>query len=158
MDPLLEQFLSEARDNLSYLDANLKALEAGDPEEINALFRAAHTLKGGAGLVGFEAVKQITHAAEDLLDALRNGKITYSEDLLNTLYDAFDEVFELIEQAEASEGIEQLEVDQERIERLQSEIRAFLSPDAEQEEKQPPWLPRLLMRFRHPLQSRHNRG
>ncbi|HID00554.1 MAG TPA: histidine kinase, partial [Piscirickettsiaceae bacterium] len=48
MDPLLEQFLSEAQDNLSFLDAHLKDLAEGDPEQVNALFRAAHTLKGGA--------------------------------------------------------------------------------------------------------------
>ena len=45
MDPILEQFLSEARDNLAFLDTHLKKLEHGD-DDINALFRAAHTLKG----------------------------------------------------------------------------------------------------------------
>ena len=78
MDSILEQFLSEARDNLSYLDSHLNELEDGDDESINALFRAAHTLKGGAGLVGFIAVKEITHKAEDLLDAYRQKKINFA--------------------------------------------------------------------------------
>ena len=79
MDAILEQFLTEARENLSFLDKHLKELEDGDEEVVNALFRAAHTLKGGAGLVGFNAVKEITHAAEDLLDAYRKKEIEFKE-------------------------------------------------------------------------------
>ena len=130
MDPLLEQFLSEAQDNLAYLDANLKDLEGGDEEQINALFRAAHTLKGGAGLVGFDAVKNITHAAEDLLDAFRNHKIEYSEALLDALYDAFDEVVELVDACETEGSIEDLVIDEEKIEQIKSHIRSFLEQDS----------------------------
>ncbi|WP_294946956.1 chemotaxis protein CheA [Sulfurivirga sp.] len=126
MDPLLEQFLSEAQDNLSYLDAHLKDLESGDPEQVNALFRAAHTLKGGAGLVGFEAVKEITHAAEDLLDAYRNGRVSYSDALLDALYDAFDEVIELVDAAEAAGDLAALEVDQSRVDEVRGKVRALL--------------------------------
>jgi len=132
MDPLLEQFLSEAQDNLSFLDANLSQLESGDEEQINALFRAAHTLKGGAGLVGFEAVKEITHAAEDLLDAYRNHKIGYSEELLNTLYDAFDEVVELVEACEAEGSIEALEVDSQKIAEIKAEILSHLNAPSDE--------------------------
>ncbi len=129
MDPLLEQFLSEAQDNLAYLDANLKDLEGGDAEQINALFRAAHTLKGGAGLVGFDAVKNITHAAEDLLDAFRNHKIEYSEALLDALYDAFDEVVELIDACETEGSIDALVIDEEKIDQIKDHIRSFLEQD-----------------------------
>lgn len=88
MDAILEQFLSEARDNLSYLDQHLENLNDKDEETLNALFRVAHTLKGGAGLVSFIPVQELTHKAEDLLDAYRKGKIQYSDELLNVLYDA----------------------------------------------------------------------
>lgn len=100
MDPILEQFLSEARENLSFLDKNLNKLSTNDAEMLNALFRAAHTLKGGAGLVGLNGVKIITHHAEDLLDGIKKGHIVYSEDMLDVLYDAFDEVVELIDATE----------------------------------------------------------
>ena len=53
MDPILEQFLTEARENLEYLDQNLSNLKDGDKEIVNALFRAAHTLKGGGRISWF---------------------------------------------------------------------------------------------------------
>ena len=126
MDPILEQFITEARDNLEYLDKHLEELKDGDEETINALFRAAHTLKGGAGLVGLNAVKEVTHAAEDLLDAYRNKKIEYSDEMIDILYDAFDEVVELIDAVEELGSID-IEVDEETIENLKNSIRGFLA-------------------------------
>ena len=134
MDPILEQFISEARENLSYLDSHLEDLKDGDSEAINALFRAAHTLKGGAGLVGLTPVKEVTHAAEDLLDAFRQDKIEYSDELLDTLYDAFDEVVEIIDAVEET-GSNEVEVDEERIKELESNIRSLLSNDDKKEEE-----------------------
>jgi len=131
MDDILEQFLIEARDNLDYLDSHLKELDSGDDESINALFRAAHTLKGGAGLVGLTHIKEITHAAEDLLDAYRNKKISYSAEILDTLYDAFDEVVELIDAVEES-GQKEVDVDEEHIQNIKNSVRAFLDDAPEQ--------------------------
>jgi len=138
MDAILEQFLSEARENLSYLDENLSELEGGDEETINALFRAAHTLKGGAGLVGFNAVKEVTHAAEDLLDAYRKNEIEYKQELVDTLYDAFDEVIELIDAAEEIASVD-VEVDEEQIENIKNEVRSFLNQDSKEEKFQAPF-------------------
>ena len=135
MDPILEQFLSEARDNLDYLDSHLKELEDGDTETINSLFRAAHTLKGGAGLVGLTYIKEITHAAEDLLDAFRNGQISFSGEMLDTLYDAFDEVIELVDAVEDT-GSPDIEFDEEKIEEIKNSIRAFLNNSKDDEEKE----------------------
>ena len=133
MDPILEQFLSEARDNLDYLDSHLKELEDGDTETINSLFRAAHTLKGGAGLVGLTYIKEITHAAEDLLDAFRNGQILFSGEMLDTLYDAFDEVIELVDAVEDT-GSPDIEFDEEKIEEIKNGIRAFLNNSNDENE------------------------
>ncbi|NWF65938.1 MAG: chemotaxis protein CheA [Campylobacterales bacterium] len=110
MNPLLEQFLQEARENLKYIEQNLEELGSGDPELINSIFRAAHTLKGGSGIVGFEAVKNITHKAEDLLDLLRSKKIEYKESMLSALYDAFDEVLNLVEAAEQSGDVVEADI------------------------------------------------
>ena len=133
MDPILEQFLTEARENLEYLDQNLSDLKDGDEEIVNALFRAAHTLKGGAGLVGFNSVKEITHAAEDLLDAYRKKELEFSEEIVDVLYDAFDEVVELIDAAEELGSVE-VEVDEEKILQIKNEIRSFLQKE-ENEQK-----------------------
>ncbi len=102
MDPLLEQFLSEARENLAFIDQNIEDIGGDDPELLNSVFRAAHTLKGGSGIVGFESIKDITHHAEDLLDMLRGGKLEFADGMTEALYDAFDEVMNLVEAAEES--------------------------------------------------------
>ncbi|MDD5717572.1 MAG: chemotaxis protein CheA [Sulfuricurvum sp.] len=124
MNPLLEQFLLEARENLAYIDQNIESIGGDDPELLNAVFRAAHTLKGGSGIVGFEAVKTITHHAEDLLDMLRSGKLAFREEMIESLYNAFDEVMNLIEAAEESGDI--VEPDETRIEQIAEELSALM--------------------------------
>ena len=125
MNPLVEQFISEARDNLSYLDSHLEQLNGADEEVINSLFRAAHTLKGGAGLLGLLPIQEITHAAEDLLDGYRNKKISYSQEMLDTLYRAFDEVVELVDALEGGTQ-EELTADQEHIQSIKESILQYL--------------------------------
>ncbi len=130
MDAILEQFLSEARENLSFLDRNLANLANGDPDELNALFRAAHTLKGGAGLVGLESIKIITHYAEDLLDGIKKGQIEYTEDMLDVLYDAFDEIVEMID---ATEEIGEVpDFDDERVEHIAHSVKALTGKEDEE--------------------------
>ena len=133
MDPLLEQFLVEARENLSFIDQNIDAIGGDDPELLNSVFRAAHTLKGGSGIVGFESIKDITHHAEDLLDMLRSGKIEFQESMLEALYNAFDEVMNLVEAAEESEEI--VDADPERIESIAKELNAQMGKDVEVKEE-----------------------
>ena len=111
MNPLLESFLQEARENLSFIDQNIENLGSGDAELVNSVFRAAHTLKGGSGIVGFSSVKDITHHAEDLLDMVRDGKVEPSDEVIEALYNAFDEVMNLIEAAEDTEDIVEADVD-----------------------------------------------
>lgn len=124
MNPLLEQFLLEARENLAFIDQNIEQIGGDDPELLNAVFRAAHTLKGGSGIVGFDAVKTITHHAEDLLDMLRSGKLPFREEMIESLYNAFDEVMNLVEAAEESGDV--VEPDEERIEHIAQELSALM--------------------------------
>ena len=124
MNPLLEQFLLEARENLAFIDQNIDKIGGDDPELLNSVFRAAHTLKGGSGIVGFEAVKRITHHAEDLLDMLRAGKIPFREEMVESLFNAFDEVVNLIEAAEESGDI--VEADESRIESISQELSGLM--------------------------------
>jgi len=127
MNPLLEQFLLEARENLAFIDQNIEKIGGDDPELLNAVFRAAHTLKGGSGIVGFESVKTITHHAEDLLDMLRSGKLAFQDAMVESLYNAFDEVMNLIEAAEESGDI--VEPDEERIDRIAEELSQWMGKD-----------------------------
>ncbi len=131
MDPLLEQFLSEARENLAFIDQNIEEIGGDDPELLNSVFRAAHTLKGGSGIVGFDAVRDITHHAEDLLDMLRSGKIEFAPSMTEALYNAFDEVMNLIEAAEESGDI--VEADEETVAMIIEELNAQMGKTAQSE-------------------------
>jgi two-component system chemotaxis sensor kinase CheA len=72
---LLEIFREEAAERLDRVVATLLAIDAGDPpaDATDALFRDVHSLKGGAGLVGLESVKEVAHAAEELLSGVRSA-------------------------------------------------------------------------------------
>lgn len=129
MNPLLEQFLLEARENLAFIDQNIEHIGGDDPELLNSVFRAAHTLKGGSGIVGFEAVKRITHHAEDLLDLLRSGKLEFRPVMVESLFNAFDEVVNLIEAAEECGDI--VEADEARIDEIAQELSALMGKTIE---------------------------
>ncbi|HEX5671061.1 MAG TPA: Hpt domain-containing protein, partial [Sulfuricurvum sp.] len=129
MNPLLEQFLLEARENLAFIDQNIEHIGGDDPELLNSVFRAAHTLKGGSGIVGFEAVKRITHHAEDLLDMLRSGKLAFQEVMVESLFNAFDEVVNLIEAAEECGDI--VDADESRIDEIAQELSALMGKTIE---------------------------
>ncbi len=131
MDPLLEQFLNEARENLAFIDQNIEEIGGDDPELLNSVFRAAHTLKGGSGIVGFDSVRDITHHAEDLLDMLRDGRLEFADGMTEALYDAFDEVLNLVEAAEESEEI--VDADEDTLNKIIETLSAQMGKDVEGE-------------------------
>jgi len=97
MNPLLEQFLLEAREFLQGIGEKLMRLEdaPGDPDLINELFRLVHTLKGNTGLFEFPEMTRVLHAAEDLMDAVRHGRVAFTRELADRLLDAMDFVGQL---------------------------------------------------------------
>jgi len=102
MNPLLEQFLSEARESLQSAGAKLMHLEnePDNAEVMVELFRLVHTLKGNSGLFDFPEMTRVLHAAEDLMDGVRGGKVTYSPTLADRLLDAMDFVGILCDEIE----------------------------------------------------------
>ena len=88
----LNLFLQEAEEQLEILEEGLVTLEEspGDTGLLNALFRAAHTLKGGAATVGFEIMAGLTHVMESLLDALRQGDRPLTKEMADSLFEAVD--------------------------------------------------------------------
>lgn len=93
-DALLAQFVAEAADLLADVDDGLLRLEQDPHDEdlVNAVFRAAHTFKGSSGLFDLPELTRLTHAAEDLLDAVRSGLIDLNGDMVDNLLAAFDAV------------------------------------------------------------------
>lgn len=104
MNPLLEQFLSEARDFLQGIGEKLMQLEKApsDTDLMTELFRFVHTLKGNSGLFEFPEMTRVLHAGEDLLDSVRNGQVSYSQDLADRLLDAMDFVGMLCDEIEVT--------------------------------------------------------
>ncbi len=103
MNPLLEQFLAEAREFLQGIGEKLIELERtpDDADLVNELFRLVHTLKGNSGLFDFPEMIRVLHAGEDLMDVVRNGKTLYSQELADRLLDAMDFVGLLCDEIES---------------------------------------------------------
>jgi len=102
MNELLEQFLAESREALQGIGERLMDLENApqDQELMTQLFRLVHTLKGNSGLFDFPDMTRVLHAGEDLMDAVRNGKVVYSRTLADRLLDAMDFVSTLCDDIE----------------------------------------------------------
>ncbi len=91
---IIEFFLIEAGEHLQNLNKGLLSLEK-DPSDnamIDELFRAAHTLKGSAAMMGFQGVSDVAHKAEDMLGMFRSGTIPITKETLNFLFDSVDAV------------------------------------------------------------------
>ena len=73
----LELFIEESRDHLQNINKNLLLLEQypDEPEVINEVFRSAHTIKGIAGSMEFNATTRIAHSVENILDNVRSGNL-----------------------------------------------------------------------------------
>lgn len=84
-------FLEEAAEQINILEQDILLLEQSPSQDVlNEIFRAAHTLKGSSRAMGFTAMGELTHAMEDVFDALRKGEISVSTSLVNRLFDALD--------------------------------------------------------------------
>ena len=85
-------FFAECDESLQAAEAGLAACQAGthDSETINAIFRAVHSIKGGAGAFGFEALQGYTHVFETLLSDVRDGSVALTTSLVDLLLRALD--------------------------------------------------------------------
>lgn len=95
-------FFEESREGLDAMEAGLLSLEEGnrDPETINSVFRAAHSIKGGAATFGFEAMAGLTHVLETLLDELRAGKREVEAHAIDAILSSVDVLRALLREAE----------------------------------------------------------
>ena len=98
LDDALQTFIIEAGELLEEMEAALPRIEQrpDDADTINAIFRPAHTIKGSAGLFGFDHVVSFTHVAESVLDKVRNGLIPISSELVALFLGVGDHLARLI--------------------------------------------------------------
>ncbi|MHB9840518.1 chemotaxis protein CheA [Paraburkholderia terrae] len=87
-----QTFFDEADELLAQMEQLLLNLDVGhpDPEDLAAIFRAAHSIKGGAATFGFTALTETTHILESLLDRARNNEIVLRKDMIDTFLETKD--------------------------------------------------------------------
>jgi two-component system chemotaxis sensor kinase CheA len=114
MDELEEikaTFFQECDELLGDLEAGLLAMEtgAGDSETVNAVFRAVHSIKGGAGAFGLDALVRYAHVFETLLDGVRAGRIEAVPDLVRAMLRAADILADHVTAARTDGAVNELE-------------------------------------------------
>ena len=114
LDQALQTFIIEARELLEEMENALLAVEQAETktEMVNAIFRAAHTIKGSAGLFGLDHIVEFTHVVESVLDQVRDGSIDIADRLIILMLSCCDHIGTLVEavaagQLEENEGIRQ---------------------------------------------------
>ncbi len=92
MSQFYQVFFEEAQEHLDDMESLLLELDLGDPdpEQLNAIFRAAHSIKGSAGTFGFTDLAEVTHVLENLLDRIRKGELALRPEMIDTFLDAGD--------------------------------------------------------------------
>lgn len=100
-----QTFFDEADELLADMEQHLLDLvpEAPDSEQLNAIFRAAHSIKGGAGTFGFTILQETTHLMENLLDEARRGEMQLNADIINLFLETKDIMQEQLDAYKNSE-------------------------------------------------------
>ncbi|VXC96414.1 Chemotaxis protein CheA [Pseudomonas sp. 8Z] len=98
LDSVIGTFIAESQELLQQMeDALLQIEQAPDDQElINAIFRAAHTIKGSSGLFGFDNIVAFTHVAESVLDRIRSGELRFDAELIALMLKVGDHLAGLI--------------------------------------------------------------
>ncbi len=122
MAEIAKVFFQESREGLDAMESGLLSLDAtADRENINTIFRAAHSIKGGSATFGFVEVAGFTHGVETLLDEMRNDVRPVTAEAIQMLLQSCDCLREMIAATEAEQPL-----DQGRIASLNEEINRIL--------------------------------
>jgi two-component system, chemotaxis family, sensor kinase CheA len=114
MAAIKQTFFQECEEQLAEMETGLLALEAeeGDLETINAVFRAVHSIKGGAGAFGLDDLVRFAHTFETTLDGMRAGKIEATPALTRIMLRAADVLSDLVRVSRDGGDVDQARVDQ----------------------------------------------
>ena len=118
-------FFDEAAEHLAAMEALLIGLDVSNPsmDDLNAIFRAAHSIKGGAGTFGFDDITEVTHILETLLDRLRKQEMALTDDMVSAFLAAND-VLDMLLTAHRGEG----EADASAVSAVRVQLEQFSSP------------------------------
>ncbi len=107
MQRFKETYIAECFELLEDMEEKLLGLDENSPdmEELNAIFRCAHSIKGGSGAFGFNQIKNFTHILEELLDKMRDGKILPTREVIDTLLASVDIVKQMVVAGQKGEAV-----------------------------------------------------
>lgn len=110
IDPaMFEAFMAEARDFLDGIESSvIDLVKSGSTDALNQLFRTMHTLKGSSGMIGLMKMKSVAHAAEDVMDGVKRGKVVVAA-TETPLLAAVDFMATILSRLEAREGLDDLD-------------------------------------------------
>ncbi|HKK90698.1 MAG TPA: chemotaxis protein CheA, partial [Desulfobacteraceae bacterium] len=106
-DETLQMYIEESLEHLSDIENDLLTIEGTsggdvDIDLVNNVFRAAHSIKGGAGFMGLTVVKELSHSLENVLDLVRNLEVTPDQEKVSVLLKGFDKLEELMNNIQTS--------------------------------------------------------
>jgi two-component system chemotaxis sensor kinase CheA len=108
-DSLIADFVTECREHLDAIEPDLMIMEhlgaATDQEVINKVFRAIHSIKGGAGFFAFETLKTLSHIMESVLMQVRDRSLVVSAAVMDPLFASLDRLRAMLDDIQASDGI-----------------------------------------------------
>ena len=114
----------EHLDEMEHLLMNLD-LDTPDPEDLNSIFRAAHSIKGGSGIFGFDALTGLTHVMENLLDKARKSQLTMTTEIVDIMLHTVDTLKSILESYR-----EETPIDWEVIESGTQKLESILAPES----------------------------
>jgi two-component system chemotaxis sensor kinase CheA len=128
LDQALQTFLSESRELLADMEAALLAVEQAEVQDdkVNAIFRAAHTIKGSAGLFSLDHIVAFTHVVESVLDQVRSGALPIDDPLVALLLSCCDHISTLVEAVAAGRNAVDAGLQQQG-EPLLARLRSYLA-------------------------------
>jgi two-component system chemotaxis sensor kinase CheA len=100
IDQVTVTFIAESRELLEQMETALLAVARDGQDAVNAIFRAAHTIKGSAGMFGLDPVVEFTHVAESVLDKVRGGDLKVTDELVTLLLACRDHIGALVDAVE----------------------------------------------------------
>lgn len=125
-------FFDESVEHLQTMEELLLniSIESPDPEDLNSIFRAAHSIKGGSGIFGFDALTGLTHVMETILDKARNNELALEHDIVDALLKTCDTLSSILEAYQ-----QESDIDWPGIEAQIKLLQTFLSEEEQAQSK-----------------------
>lgn len=105
---ILGYFIEEAKEHLETLERGILELSAvmDDSERLNEMFRAAHSIKGGAAMLGYSSIQKISHRLEDAFKILKENRVAVDQKLESLFLKGYDVLQDLVEKLQSSMGLQ----------------------------------------------------